>query len=208
MKGRAKLVPHDLLAPFSRYKMQRSFALSPRMIPAAPVVSVLLVTAGLAAGLTGCTQVSTSNSVSDFQATAATTYTWQVEYIPRNAGPDRPNDRRIEKFDSTTVVNVNGVRPDAAGSGPDSKGLWWPVLPPEPTVDEIEDRRRKGETPRPPEVVKSTAFKMTFDRAGEEKTLPTGPTVYRQAVKAFEKERSLMLTLGAQDGSVVQAEIE
>lgn len=168
-----------------------------------PVVSALIVSVGTAS----CTQVDTSNSTTDFQATAATTYTWQVEYVPRESR-DRPNDRRLEQFESTTVVSTNGIRPDAAGSGPDEKGLWWPVLPPKPTVDDIEDRRRQGETPRPPEIIKSEVYKFTFDHAGEEKTLPTGYNVYREAVKAYEKERSLQLTLGPQDSSVTKAEIQ
>lgn len=178
----------------------------PLITPTVPIVSALIVSIGSVS----CTQVSTSaaEATSDFQATAATTYTWQVEYLPRSVGQDRPNDRRLEKFDSTTVTSINGIRPEAEGSGPDSKGLWWPVLPPEPTVDEIEDRRRKSETARPPEVIKSVAYKITFNQAGEQVTLPTDYNVYRQAVKAYEKERSLLLTLGPQDTSVIKAEIQ
>ncbi|MEO0770947.1 MAG: hypothetical protein AAFY72_16250 [Cyanobacteria bacterium J06649_4] len=185
--------------------MYNPFTSRPWITPTAPLVGTLLVSVSL---LGGCSQVSTANSATDFTGTAATTYTWQVEYIPRSPNQDRPNDRRIEKFESTTVVSENGIRPEAAGSGPDSQGLWWPVLPPEPTVDEIEDRRRQGERPRPPEVIKSAAYKLTFDHAGEEKTLPTDYNVYRQAVKASEKDRTLMLTLGPQDGSVIKAEIQ
>ncbi len=160
--------------------------------------------------LSGCTQVSTNayDAIADFEATAKTTYTWQVEYVPRNISQDRPNDRRLEQFDSTTVTNVNGTRPEAAGSGPDSQGLWWPVLPPEPTVDVIESRQLKGETPRSPEVIKSIDYAITFNKAGETQTLPTDYDVYRQAVKAFEKNRPLALTLGPQDNSVLKAEIE
>ncbi|MGB3297184.1 MAG: hypothetical protein WBA76_02865 [Phormidesmis sp.] len=164
----------------------------------------------LVALASGCNQVSTNafEATADFEATAATTYVWQVEYVPRGATPDRPNDRRLERFESTTVVNVNGIRPDAAGSGPDSQGLWWPVLPPEPTVDEIEARREKAETPRSPEVIKAIDYQITFDQADETKTLPTDYDVYRQAVKAFEKDRPLALTLGPQDESVLKAEIQ
>ena len=175
--------------------------------PTVPVVSALLVSLSTF----GCTQVTTSNTAeatTDFQTTAATTYTWQVEYIPRTIGQDRPNNRRLERFESTTVTSVNGIRPEAEGSGPDSKGLWWPVLPPEPADDAIEDRRRKGETARPPEIIKSEAYKVTFNQAGEVKTLPTDYNVYRAGVKAFEKERPLMLTLGPQDTSVIKAEVQ
>lgn len=173
---------------------------------AIPIVSAVFVSVGAV----GCTQVNTSASeaTADFEAIAATTYTWQIEYVPRGNTPDRPNDRRLEQFESTQVVNRNGIRPEAAGSGPDEKGLWWPVLPPKPSVEEIEDRQRPGETPRPAEVVKAIDFKLTFNQAGETKTLPTDYDVYRQAVKAFEKERPLALTLGPQDESVIQAEIQ
>ncbi len=176
----------------------------PWIAPAIPIVSALLVSASSLS----CTQVQTAEATTDFQATAITTYTWQVEYLPRTIGQDRPNNRRLEQFESTTITSINGIRPEAEGSGPDSKGLWWPVLPPEPTVDNIEDRRRKGETPRPPEIIKSEAYKVTFNQAGEVKTLPTDYNVYREAVKAFEKERPLMLTLGPQDTSVIKAEVQ
>ena len=170
--------------------------------PAIPAALLLLVSAG-------CTQVTTNavEATSAFEAQATTTYTWQVEYVPR-ISQDRPNDRRLEQFESSTLVNSNGIRPDAAGSGPDSQGLWWPVLPPEPTVDDIESRQLKGEIARPPEVIKDTDYQLTFNQAGETKTLPTDYDVYREAVKAFEKERPLALTLGPQDQSVLQAEIQ
>ena len=170
----------------------------------APITAALVISVGTAS----CTQVKTAEATTDFQASAITTYTWQVEYTPRTVGQDRPNDRRLEQFESSSVTNINGIRPEAEGSGPDSQGLWWPVLPPKPTVDEIEDRRRKSETAREPEVIKSVAYKLTFNQEGEEKTLPTDYDVYRQAVKAFEKERPLMLTLGPQDTSVIKAEIQ
>ena len=179
---------------------------SPWINAALPVVSTFLVSVGVAS----CTQVNTSASeaTADFEATAATTYTWQVEYVPRGVSADRPNDRRLETFEATRVVNRNGIRPDAAGSGPDEKGLWWPVLPPEPNVDAVEDKQRKGETARPPEVIKSVDYEITFNQAGETRTLPANYEVYRQAVKAFEKERPLALTLGPQDNSAIKADIQ
>ena len=176
------------------------------MKAALPVVGAIVVSVGAV----GCTQVDTGavDASSDFEAAATTTYTWQVEYVPRGVSPDRPNDRRLEQFESTQVVNVNGVRPEAAGSGPDEKGLWWPVLPSKPSVDDIEDRQRPGETARPAEVIKAVDYKLTFNQAGETKTLPTNYDVYRQAAKAFEKERPLKITLGPQDNSAIAAEIQ
>jgi hypothetical protein len=181
------------------------------------LIALLPVTCALVVGVASCNQVSTNSyeAIADFEATAATTYLWQVEYLPRNATQDRPNDRRLERFESTTVVNINGIRPEAAGSGPDEKGLWWPVLPKEPTVNEIEERRQKAEKPRSPEVIKKVDYEITFNRAGDGEafqgnrtTLPTNYDVYRQAVKAFEKDRPLKLTLGPQDATVLTAEIE
>ncbi len=158
----------------------------------------------------GCNQVQTnaSEATAEFQGTATTTYTWQVEYVPRGNSQDRPNDRRLEQFESTTLITTNGIRPEAAGSGPDSKGLWWPVLPPEPTVDDIEARLRSGEAARSPEIIKSVDYTLSFNQAGEEKTLPTSYDVYRQSVKAFEQDRPLLLTLGARDESVIEAEVQ
>ncbi|MGC1308518.1 MAG: hypothetical protein WA885_14935 [Phormidesmis sp.] len=172
--------------------------------------AIAAIVVSVSVSISGCTQVNTnaSEATADYEATATTTYTWQVEYLPRGGGPDRPNDRRLEQFQSTTVVNRNGIRPDAAGSGPDDKGLWWPVLPPEPTVDDIEERLQQGENPRPPEVIKSVDYAITFNQAGDTKTLPTDYDVYRQAVKAFEKDRPLALTLGPQDKSVLKADIQ
>lgn len=179
------------------------FAMPATIVPVAVAFTAAMVTVS-------CTQVTTnaSEATADFEATATTTYTWQVEYVPRGVSKDRPNDRRLEQFKSSALTTINGIRPDAAGSGPDSKGLWWPVLPPEPTVDEIEDRQLKGETPRKPEVIKSVDYTLTFNQAGETKTLATNHDVYRQAVKAFEKERPLKLTLGPKDNSVIGAEIQ
>lgn len=173
-------------------------------IPTAPIVAALVVST------VGCTQVQTnaSEATADFQGIATTTYTWQVEYVPRGNSQDRPNDRRLEQFESTTLTTTNGIRPDAAGSGPDSKGLWWPALPPEPTVDDIEARLRSGEMARSPEIIKSIDYQLSFNQAGEEKTLPTDYDVYRQSVKAFEKDRPLRLTLGARDETVLDAEIQ
>ncbi len=180
-----------------------SFLSSKWIASAFPAACILLISTA------SCNQVSTNafEATADFEAAAATTYVWQVEYLPRT-DTNRPNDRRLERFESTTVVNVNGIRPEAAGSGPDSKGLWWPVLPPEPTVDDIEDRRQNSEMPQSPEIIKAIDYTITFNQAGESKTLPTDYDVYRQAVKAFEKDRPLALTLGPQDASVLKAEIQ
>ena len=90
-----------------------------------------LTTASIALLVTGCTNLLTN----DYEATAVATYVWQVEYSGQT---DRPLDRRIERFETTSLTNVDGIQPNGAVTGPDDKGLWWPDLPPRPTVDDLE----------------------------------------------------------------------
>ena len=157
--------------------------------------------------ISACEPVTTNFATTDYSATATVTYTWQVHYN-RDDGRDRPNDTRIEKFESVSLENQNGVRPGLAITGPDSEGLWWPALPPEPTVDDIEARLGDNEQPDAPELIKSVAYTLTMDQAGQQKTLPTSYKVYRQAVKAHANQRPLEVILGPQDGSVLNVNVQ
>ncbi|NEP19596.1 MAG: hypothetical protein F6J97_22345 [Leptolyngbya sp. SIO4C1] len=152
----------------------------------------------------GCEQT----AANDYDATATVTYTWQAAYTPKGVSPDRPRDTRLETFESVSLVNHNGTRPGEAVTGPDEKGLWWPALPPKPTVDDLEARTRDGEQASSPELIKSVDYAITFDNAGETVTLPTNYQVYRQAAKAYPNQRSLALTLGPNEGSVINAEVQ
>ncbi|GAB4134236.1 MAG: hypothetical protein Fur0046_05800 [Cyanobacteria bacterium J069] len=150
--------------------------------------------------LSGCeTPISTQ-----YQATATTTYTWLVEY----EGPNRPGDRppRIEKFASTSLENHNGQKPDGAVTGPDEQGLWWPALPPKPTIDDVEARQKRQERPGTPRINKTVDYTITFRRPGEaNRTLPTRYEVYRQVVKAYEDRIPLEFTLDPAERSVLKA---
>ena len=161
-----------------------------------PIVAV----AALAVLVTGCTNLLTN----DYEATAVVTYVWQVEY---SGNSDRPLDRRIERFAATDLINTNGIQPDAAVSGPDDQGLWWPALPPRPTVDELEASQKDGETIGSPELIKQVDYTLAFYLDGGQQTLPTNYSVYRQAVKGKRDQRSLELTLGPAEQSVTKAEI-
>ena len=152
--------------------------------------------------IVACEAITTNVYTSDYSATATVTYTWHVRYN-RDSGQDRPNDTRIEKFASVSLENQNGVRPGLAVTGPDEKGLWWPQLPPKPTVDDIEARLDKNERPEAPELIKSVDYTLTVDQAGQQRTLPTSYEVYREAVKAHANQRPLEVILGPQDGSVL-----
>ncbi|MGJ3251475.1 MAG: hypothetical protein ACFE0J_10135 [Elainellaceae cyanobacterium] len=168
------------------------------MIRFRPVATVL-ASASLAVSLASCNTVLTN----DYEATAVTTYTWQVEYT---IDPNKTHGRRLEQFASTTLVNQNGVIPDGAVTGPDDRGLWWPALPPRPTVDEMEASQRSREIIGTPELIKRVDYSLTYQADGETVTRPTDYSVYRQAVKAYENERPLELTLGIGDTTVEKAE--
>lgn len=141
----------------------------------------------------------------DYQATATTEYIWKVEYVKDS---DRPLDTRVELFEATatSLENVNGQQPLDAVTGPDDKGLWWPELPPRPTVDEIEARQQNRENIGTPELLKRVDYTITYWSDGGPKTVPTNYSVYRQVVKATEADRPLELTIAA-NGAVTKAEM-
>jgi hypothetical protein len=160
-----------------------------------------LVLASLALGLTGCDEQTTSK----YEATATVTYTWQVEY---SINPDKTNQIRREKFASTSLVNKNGERPGEAVTGPDDKGLWYPALPPRPTVDELEARQKSQETMSQPELLKSADYTITYESEGQTITAPTNYDVYRTVVKALPNQSTLQLTIGVDDKFVQKADVK
>lgn len=163
-----------------------------------PIVSVL---GGIALlfMLPGCSVVTTDQ----YEATALTTYTWQVEYSLEPGSNKRP---RFEQFASTSLLNRNGLRPDEAVTGPDDRGLWWTTLPPRPTVDEMEAQRRGSEQTGTPQLLKSVEYQLAYQVDGQTVTLPTNYQVYRQVVKAYPDRIPLELTLGINNNSVEKAE--
>lgn len=164
----------------------------------------LVACIGFGFAIAGCDEVVTN----DYEAMAVTTYTWRAEYTPRGVTPDRPREGRIETFETNSLVNMNGEPTVEATGDRDEQGIWWPALPPKPTVEELEARQKEGEVFSEPLIDKSVEYSLTFDRAGETVTLPTDYSVYRQAVQADERDRPLKLLLGAQDAYVQKAEIQ
>lgn len=142
-----------------------------------------------------------------YEATATTVYTWLVEYSPQGVTQDRPSDRRIETFDSSYRVNVNGQPAVQSFGNPDSQGLWWPALPPRPTVDELEARQKRREVYGEPQINKSAEYTLTFEQDGEMITVATNHSVYREAVRGLQSERPLQVTFGREEAYIRQAEI-
>lgn len=158
----------------------------------------------LMAGLTTLSISSCSTATTEeYSATALTSYTWQVKYANNLTSEPRP---RIETFATASVLNRNGLKPAGAVVGPDDQGLWWPTLPPRPSVDEVEQRKKPTEEMSKPELMKDVKYKLTYSVGNAQKTLPTNYDVYRQVVKAYPSKIPLQLTLGVNDDSVEKAE--
>lgn len=160
------------------------------------LISVVVVSA---IALTSCSTVTTRQ----YEATARTTYTWQVKYAQDLTSSKSP---RLQTFATTSLLNRNGQQPAAAVTGPDDRGLWWPALPPRPTVDQVEQQQRSSEQVSTPELVKSVEYQFTYRAENNQTTLPTNYQVYRQVVKAYPAQTPLKLTLGINNNSVEKAE--
>ena len=161
----------------------------------APILFSLIISAVM----TGCSNVTTSQ----YEATALTTYTWQVKYANNLTTEPSP---RLEEFATTSLLNRNGLKPSGAVTGPDDQGLWWAALPPRPTVDEVEQRQGSELEASKPELLKSVKYEFIYSDGTQQKTLPTNYDVYRQVVKAYPQQTPLELTLGVGDNSVEKAE--
>ncbi len=162
--------------------------------------AVVFVSASFGWLASGCTTVLTN----DYEATAVTTYIWLVEYV---TDQNKVNGTRIERFGSSSLVNTNGVMPELAVTGPDERGLWWPALPPQPTVDELEGNLRSSEEIGDLDLNKRVEYSLTYQADGETVTSPADYSVYRAAVKALRDDRPLELTLGVNDSTVEKADI-
>lgn len=159
----------------------------------------MAVGVSLATMLTSCDRVTTEQ----YEATAETTITWQVKYF---TSPNQKRSPRFEEFASTSLINRNGEKPPGAVIGPDEKGLWWPDLPPRPSLDEVEQRQKLGETPGRPELLRTVNYQITYQQDGQTVTLPTNYHVYRQVARVHPKRPPLALTLGINNASVTKAE--
>ncbi|MBW4630870.1 MAG: hypothetical protein KME30_02870 [Iphinoe sp. HA4291-MV1] len=148
--------------------------------------------------LTSCNTLTTDQ----YEATALTRYTWQVKYADDLTNEQVP---RFETFATTSLLNRNGLKPEGAVTGPDDRGLWWSSLPPRPSVDEVEQRKKSQEASNP-ELLKSVKYELKYRVGEEQRTLPTNYQVYRQVVKAYPSRTPLQLTLGLDNNSVEKAE--
>lgn len=161
---------------------------------------VLLVSVCIAVVITSCDTVTTDQ----YEATALTTLTWQVQY---STNPVTDKQPRFEEFASNSLLNRNGEKPKDGVIGPDDKGLWWSKLPPRPSIDEVEQRQKPGEQASKPELLRNVKYEITYQQNGQKVTLPTNYDVYRQVATAYPSRKLLQLTLGVNNTSVTKAEL-
>lgn len=163
---------------------------------------ICLASAGLGLAITLNSCGSSESGAGQYEATAKTTYTWKVNYTN---DPFEDKRGRVEEFESTSLTNVNGEKPEGAVSQDDNTGLWWPKLPPKPSRDEIEERKKSpAEKIGRLELGQKEEFRVKFNKDGERLNLPTNYKVYRQVVKNYP-DTPLSFTMGVNNGSVTKA---
>ena len=151
----------------------------------------------IAIALNGCGTQKADN----YEATATAKMTWVVEYSNDPLEDKRP---RIEEFESVTLVNRNGEKPDGAVFQ-DDKGIWWPKEPPKPSLDEIEAKqKRPSDVIGKPRRLREVKYRVKFYKDGERLNVTTNHAVYRQVAKAYP-DTPLIFTMGINNGSVTKA---
>lgn len=160
-------------------------------------VATLSLTLGILLNSCGTSQ----SGAGQYEATAKATYTWRVNYAN---DPMEAKQGRYEKFESASIVNVNGEKPEGAVLQ-DDKGIWWPKLPPRPTIDEMEaGKKRSYEKIGKPELLQQVEYRVKFNHEGERLNLPTNYSVYRQVARNYP-DTPLNFTMGINNGSVTKA---
>ena len=177
------------------------------MIPASKLLSrrkfnqIFLATAGLSMAIALNSCGTSQSGGGQYEATAEATYTWRVNYTPDPSGDKRG---RYQEFESASLINVNGEKPEGAVLQ-DDKSIWWPKLPPKPTVDDLEAGKKKSyEKIGKPELLRQVEYRVKFNKDGERLNLPTNHSVYRQVAKNYP-DIPLNFTMGVNNGSVTKA---
>lgn len=161
---------------------------------------ICIASAGLSMAIlfSGCG----SQQSARYEATAKTSITWRVPYY--ESDPNNDKQPRYEEFESVSLVNVNGEKPEDAVFQ-DDRGIWWPKVPPKPTVDEMEAGKKKPyEKIGKPDMLRQVEYRVKYNQDGERINLPTNYSVYRQVSKAYP-DTPLKFTMGINNGSVTKA---
>jgi len=120
-------------------------------------------------------------------ATALANYGWEVAYFPERFRQE-PNKHRIESFASAELLNRNGVQPEGEVIGPDDNGVWWPLLPPRPTADEVDARRQDNSRNNdPPQLQRSVRYVLDC----EDSKFATTDEQYRRFSRALREGKTV-----------------
>jgi hypothetical protein len=162
---------------------------------------IRLATVGITAAIAFIGCGTNQSGAGQYEAIAKANMTWIVEY---DNDPLGGKQGRIEKFESASLVNRNGEKPENAVYQ-DDKGIWWPKNPPKPTIDEIEARRKRtSEKFGRPELLRQVEYRVKFNKDGERLNLPTNHSVYRRVAQNYP-DTPLNFTMGVNNGSVTKA---
>ncbi len=173
-----------------------------KLFPRRTFNRICLTTAALSLAIALNSCGTSESGAGQYEATARATYTWRVNYAN---DPTEDKRGRYEEFESTSLVNVNGEKPEGAVLQDDNTGIWWPKLPPKPSIDEIEAKKKQpGEKIGRLELGQNVEYRVKFNQEGERLNLPTNYSVYRQVAKAYP-DTPLRFTMGVNNGSVTKA---
>ncbi|PZV10426.1 MAG: hypothetical protein DCF22_16840 [Leptolyngbya sp.] len=126
------------------------------------------------------------------EAIAHATQAWRVNYYSDRTRLN-PNNQRLVEFGSAKLVTRNGkVEPPKSQANPvepgtQQNGVWFPVVPPQPTATELAESRQTGERIASPELYRAVKYTLVCG-AGE---LEAGADTYQVALKQIQAEQQV-----------------
>ncbi len=141
------------------------------------------------------------------EAIARATQAWRVNYYSDRTRLN-PNNQRLVEFGSAKLVTRNGkvelpkssAKPVEAGA--QQNGVWYPIVPPQPTATELAESRQRGERIGSPELYRAVKYTLVCD-AGE---LEAGADTYQTALAQIQAEQPIRVSyaMGRVLGTVSQ----
>lgn len=126
------------------------------------------------------------------EAIARATQAWRVNYYSDRTRLN-PNNQRLVEFGSAKLVTRNGkVEPPKSGTNPiepgtQQNGVWYPIVPPQPTAREMAESRQRGERIGSPELYRAVKYTLVCG-AGE---LEAGADTYQAALAQIQAEQQV-----------------
>ena len=124
-------------------------------------------------------------------AIARASYRWRVDYSPSRSTSSRIQERS-EFFEGSELINRNREQPEGAVSGPDGDGIWWPALPPRPSLEAIDNAAERLEDSSDPTLVRKVDYFLQCD----EGDLSTDRRTYRRTSTEFRSGNTVEVSYG------------